>query len=107
MIGTLSINTGNPTDDLLRAELAPVSNLEIILSEELARRRIYPAIDLFDTRGKRASMATGIREVATNDLIRSDYLSAFTVEDLYQVLDESATFQEMEKKIEKQIKNKK
>ena len=107
MIGTLSINTGNPTDDLLRAELAPVSNLEIILSEELARRRIYPAIDLFDTRGKRASMATGIHEVATNDLIRSDYLSAFTVEDLYQVLDESATFQEMEKKIEKQIKNKK
>jgi transcription termination factor Rho len=107
MLGTLSINTGNPTDDLLRAELAPVSNLEIILSEELARRRIYPAIDLFDTRGKRASMATGIAEVATNDLIRSDYLSAFTIEDLYQVLDESATFQELEKKIEKQLKNKK
>ena len=107
IIGSLSINTGNPTDDLLRAELAPVSNLEIVLSDELAKRRIYPAIDLCDTRGKRASMATGMREALTNDLIRNEYLSKFCIEDLYKVVTESATFQDMETQIIRQLDKKK
>ena len=107
IIGALSVDTGNPADDLLRAELSPVSNLEIVLSEDLAKRRIYPAIDLLETRGKRTSAASGMREGITNDLIRSDYLSAFSVEDLYRVIMDSENFLEMEEKLFKQLKHKK
>ena len=107
VIGALSIDTGNPADDLLRAELAPVSNLEIVLSEDLAKRRLYPAIDLFETRGKRTSTATGMHEGITNDLIRSDYLSVFAVEDLYRIVMDTETFQDMENQIFKQLKSKK
>ena len=107
IIGSLSIDTGNPADDLLRAELSPVSNLEIVLSEDLAKRRIYPAIDLFETRGKRTSTATGMHEGITNDIIRSDYLSVFTVEDVYRIVRDTETFQDMENQIFKQLKSKK
>ncbi len=107
IIGTLSINTGNPADDLLRAELALVSNLEIVLSEDLAKRRIYPAIDLLETKGKRTSMVSGIYEEYTNDVIRNEYLSQHTIEDLHEVLLDSNTFKEMETKIFKQLDKKK
>ena len=107
IIGSLSIDTGNPADDFLRAELSPVSNLEIILSEELAKRRIYPAIDLLETRGKRTSNASSLHEGITNDLIRSDYLSVFTVEDLYRIIMDTESFQDMETQVFKQLKNKK
>ena len=107
IIGASSIDTGNPADDLLRAELSPVSNLEIVLSEDLAKRRIYPAVDLFETRGKHSSSATGIHEGITNDMIRSDYLSVFSVEDLYRIIMDTENFQDMETQIFKQLKSKK
>jgi transcription termination factor Rho len=106
IIGALSVATGNPADDLLRAELAPVSNLEIVMSEDLAKRRIFPPIDLFETRGKRTSATSGLREGITNDLIRSDYLSAFSTEDLYKIIRDAENFQDMENKVFKQLKTK-
>ena len=106
IIGALSVATGNPADDLLRAELAPVSNLEIVMSEDLAKRRIFPPIDLFETRGKRTSATSGLREGITNDLIRSDYLSAFSTEDLYRIIMDAENFQDMENKVFKQLKTK-
>ena len=106
IIGALSINTGNPADDLLRAELAPVANMEIVLSEDLAKRRIYPPLDLLETKGKRTSMASGIYEEYTNDLIRNEYLSQYTIEDLHDVIAESKNFKEMETKIFRQLKKK-
>ena len=107
IIGALSVDTGNPADDLLRAELSPVSNLEIILSEDLAKRRIYPAIDLLATRGKRISTATSMHEGITNDMIRSDYLSAFDTEDLFKIVMDAESFQDMETQVFKQLKIKK
>ena len=106
IIGSLSIDTGNPADDLLRAELSPVSNLEIVLSEDLAKRRVYPAIDLLATRGKRTSSAMGIHEGITNDMIRSDYLSVFDTEDLFKIVMDTDTFQDMEAQVFKQLKSK-
>ena len=107
IIGALSINTGNPADDLLNAELSPVSNLDIVLTEELAKRRIFPAIDLLETRGKRNSNASGIHEGVTNDMIRGEYLSSFDIEDLHRIIMNADNFQTMEKEIFKQLKTKK
>ena len=107
MIGTLSVDTGNPADDYLRAELSAVSNLEIVLSEELAKKRIYPAIDLLDTRGKRTADSTGMYEGVTNEIIRGEYLEKFTVKDLYKIVMDAVSFSDMETQIFKQLKAKK
>ena len=46
ILGTISANTGNPMDDLIANELLSVANLEIRLSDALASKRIYPALEL-------------------------------------------------------------
>lgn len=50
MLGSVSLGTGNPADDLIASELSEVSNLEVQLSNELAVKRIYPSIDLIKSR---------------------------------------------------------
>ena len=79
----------------------------MVVTEELAKRRVFPAIDLLESRGKRNSNASSLHEGVTNDIIRGEYLSAFSVEDLYRVLMEAEDFQSMEKEILKQLKAKK
>lgn len=44
IFGAVSNMTGNPADDLIAAELSSVCNLEIRLKEDLAARRIFPAV---------------------------------------------------------------
>ena len=46
IIGGVSFGTGDAVDDVLYTELSSVANAEIRLSEELARRRVFPAVDV-------------------------------------------------------------
>lgn len=48
--GTVSVDTGNPADGLIFDRLSSLSNLQIVLNGELAKRREYPAIDCFASR---------------------------------------------------------
>ena len=45
IIATALINTGSRMDDLIFEEFKGTGNMEIVLSPELASRRVYPAID--------------------------------------------------------------
>jgi transcription termination factor Rho len=46
IIAVVKSETGSTMDELLLEELRGVANLEIVLSKDLARRRLFPAIDL-------------------------------------------------------------
>ncbi len=46
IIGGVSFGTGDAVDDVLYTELSSVANAEIRLSEELSRRRVFPAVDV-------------------------------------------------------------
>ena len=46
IIGGVSFGTGDAADDALYTELSSVANAEIRLSEELSRRRVFPAVDV-------------------------------------------------------------
>ncbi len=46
VIGTLSRATGNPADDLIENELSQIANHKLLLSDGLARRRVYPSVDV-------------------------------------------------------------
>ena len=98
ILGALSVDTGNPADDILKAELTAISNLEIVLSEDLARRRVYPAIDILKSMGKGTSHVSGFRDDIINEILRSDYLFHFDIESLHQLLVDSNTFEEVEEK---------
>ncbi|MBQ7948989.1 MAG: hypothetical protein IJ284_04420 [Clostridia bacterium] len=107
IIGALATDTGNPADDFLQAELSTIANLEICLSEELAKRRIYPAVDLLKTRGKGVSMVSGTREDIFNAFIRNEYFPVFGPKGVLELLSEVADLNELEDKAYKQLKTKK
>ena len=44
ILGAVSTQTGNPADDLICSELSTVANWEVFLDTELAKRRVFPAI---------------------------------------------------------------
>jgi len=46
IIGTALVDTGSRMDDVIFEEFKGTGNSELVLSRELAERRIYPAIDL-------------------------------------------------------------
>lgn len=45
ILGAVSNATGNPADDLIATELSSICNLEIRLKEDLATKRLFPAVD--------------------------------------------------------------
>ena len=49
-IGTVSVSTGNPADELVFERLSALANLQISLSESLAKKRVYPALNFVESR---------------------------------------------------------
>ncbi len=45
IFGSIAKSTGNPADELICSDLSSVANMELRLREDLALKRIYPALD--------------------------------------------------------------
>ncbi len=56
VIGTALIDTGSRMDDVIFEEFKGTGNMEMVLSRELADRRIYPAIDIVRSGTRREEM---------------------------------------------------
>ncbi len=52
ILGTVSVETGNPADETIARELSQLATMQLCLSEELAAKRIYPAVDFVKAFGK-------------------------------------------------------
>ena len=46
IVGTALVDTGSRMDQVIFEEFKGTGNMELVLSRELAERRIYPAIDI-------------------------------------------------------------
>ncbi len=101
ILGTVSKNTGNPMDDLLHAELSAVSNLEVALSEELARQRIYPAIDFANTQ-KRNGLSLEGDDVLLDLYIRNEYIPKYGAQRLFSLMKQSASYDEFMDKLKQE-----
>ncbi len=64
IIASVSVNTGNPIDDVIAAELSMQSSAETHLNDGLAVRRIYPALDIVRTRIKQGELLKSQEELA-------------------------------------------
>ena len=56
VIGTALIDTGSRMDDVIYEEFKGTGNMEMVLSRELADRRIYPAINIMRSGTRREEM---------------------------------------------------
>lgn len=99
ILGSVATDTGNPADDLIKAELSAIGNMEIVLSDELAKRRIYPAMDILETEGNNNFALYGEREEKLDGYIRKEFLPKFGYEKLLNIIQNSSTFEEFEKNV--------
>lgn len=75
MLAALSCDTGNPVDSLLVSDLLPLANLEIRLSDDLARRRVFPAVDYTASKVSRlGEMNVSENDVAFDGILHGNYL---------------------------------
>lgn len=94
IICSLSSSTGNPEDDLFVSEIAPVFNAKISLCEDLAVKRIFPAVDFS------ASYVDGYESLVEEKyreaylFVRNYFLPKFGNEQLYRIAQNSADFDE-------------
>jgi transcription termination factor Rho len=104
IIGSLSTDTGNPADDLLRSELTPIANLEMTLDEKLARQRLYPAFDLLKVRGKFEDASPSSKEDVLWKFICNQYLPAYGWEGVLELFQENDTLRGLQKNAIDKIK---
>ena len=97
IIGTATTETGNPFDDIIAAEIAPIVNHEIRLNKNMAYKRVYPALD-------RTKIHVERREWTADEERRARfidrYLAERDAENLLQAVLSSSSVEEFEKQIQ-------
>ncbi len=101
MIGAISNNTGNPADDLIASELMAVDNWEIQLSDALATKRIYPAIDFMHSQVKQGDYLFTEQEAEFDAYVRNNYMQNHDMQDLREALMISKTYEDFVQAIKK------
>ena len=91
ILGKLSVDTGNPMDDILAGELLGAANSEIRLSDMLVAKNVFPAIDVAHSQTKRSDLLLTPEELKCETFIRNRYLSTFEAEDLAQLIEKSTS----------------
>jgi transcription termination factor Rho len=72
IIATALIDTGSRMDDVIFEEFKGTGNSELVLSRELADRRIFPAIDLNASATRREELLLGDRALKVSHLLRRE-----------------------------------
>ena len=106
ILGTLSVDTGNPMDDILAGELLGATNSEIRLSDMLVAKNVFPAIDVAHSQTKRSDLLLTPEELKCETFIRNRYLSTFEAEDLAQLIEKSTSSAQLYKIASSAVKEK-
>ncbi len=97
IIGTATTETGNPFDDIIAAEIAPIVNHEIRLNENMAYKRVYPALDRTKIHVERREWTA---EEERRARLVDRYLTERDGENLLQAVLSSSNVEEFEKQIQ-------
>ncbi len=98
ILGSVSAMTGNPFDDVLSSEFSSLANYEIRLDNDLATRRIYPALNLTKISVKDEEQSDGKDDF--DYCLRNDVLPRLGAEGLLAILEKSNSYEEFVKEIE-------
>lgn len=94
VIGSASFSTGDAMDDVLYSELSAIANAEIRLDEALARRRVFPAVDLTASYSSCADALLSEEEKSAEKYLREKVIPSFGEEKARQIILSSANFDE-------------
>ncbi len=101
---TACMQSGNPADDVIANELATIANYGLVLNENLARQRVYPAIQLAESYTCKGEF---IGQNTTSNLLpimANAYLPKYGEKELLRLLDETDTYARFEQLVNAWIK---
>lgn len=90
IIATALVDTGSRLDDIIYEEFKSTGNMEIVLSRQLAERRVFPAIDIRSSGARKEELLLSENELACAAVIRGQLGRNLTEEELYTSLKKSA-----------------
>ncbi len=80
ILATILVETGSRMDDVIFEEFKGTGNMEIVLSRDLAGRRIFPAIDIAKSGTRRMEKMVDPEELRRMDMLRRALVTYKTVE---------------------------
>jgi transcription termination factor Rho len=86
IIGTALIDTGSKMDQVIYEEFKGTGNSELVLSRELAERRIFPAIDLKASGTRREELLLAPDTLAASQTLRARFAPLTAIDAMQQVL---------------------
>jgi transcription termination factor Rho len=86
VVATALIQTGSRMDDAIFQEFKGTGNMELVLSRELADRRIYPAIDISMSGTRREEKLFEPDELESVTMLRRSLVSLSSVEAMEQLI---------------------
>lgn len=101
----LTGSTGNIEDDLFISEVSPVFNAKISLSAQLAKKRIFPAINLSSSYVDEFDDLMNPTKREEYLFIFNDFLPKFGDEELHRLVQDSSNFDELYRKTKIKFKN--
>ena len=102
IIATALVDTGSKMDQVIFEEFKGTGNSELVLSRELAERRIFPAIDLVASATRREELLLGPEALAVSRALRqriAGMTSANAINDLLSELKATKTNAELIQKL--------
>lgn len=100
MLASVSEQTGNPADELLRVGLTAIASAEYRLSKELAQKRIYPSIDFVESNLQQRELLQTDLERDLEERICSSVISKHGEESAVRALEQAKDFSYFQKLIE-------
>lgn len=104
IIATALVDTGSKLDDVIYEEFKSTGNMEIVLSRDLAERRVFPAIDIRASGARKEELLLSQAELETADKIRYRLGKEITTKGLFETVAMSANNDELCRKIDDWLK---
>lgn len=90
IIATALVDTGSRLDDIIYEEFKSTGNMEIVLSRQLAERRVFPAIDIRSSGARKEELLLNENELGCAAVIRGQLAKNLKEEELYSSMKKSA-----------------
>lgn len=87
MLGTLLADSGQAIDDQVAHEISQLATVELVLSSEASRARLFPAIDVVRSGTSRDEALVGQRDAMVSDEFRRHALHADPVDVLSHLME--------------------
>jgi transcription termination factor Rho len=87
IVGTALVDTGSKMDQVIFEEFKGTGNSELVLSRELADRRVYPAIDLTASATRKEELLLTEEELTASHALRKQIAALPTIQGMQLVLE--------------------